>query len=278
LTFLLEAMTEKGAARVELPIEQAELKKIVDALHSWCESDDPDRDLQYWDVVAAAGEAYRASVRLGFGGEREDVPLNELKTILTAFRAKVRAGIQRAVEMNDGIPPTYFVYTVTDYDLITDASDQPQCGEQGRPSVRAKWFEPTVHPLFLEGPVHSLKVQPDVASARDLHARIKVSDLFDRKLKMYKVNASLEDLPHGMGRARAFAPGWRTRRFSSAAPTRTSHSTAPALWPALGGTAEFLSIGTLMMAREEPLFMEMENSAWRSNLHCLVGCLMTSER
>ena len=45
--------------------------------------------------------AYRARVRLGFGGERENLPFDELRPILAAFRAKVRAGIQRAVEMND---------------------------------------------------------------------------------------------------------------------------------------------------------------------------------
>jgi len=53
-----------------------------------------------------------------------------------------------------------------------------------------------------------LKVQPDVASARDLYARVKASDLYDRKLGMYKVNAPLEDQPHEIGRARAFTPGW----------------------------------------------------------------------
>jgi len=53
-----------------------------------------------------------------------------------------------------------------------------------------------------------LKVQPDVASARDLYFRTKTSDLYDRKLGMYKVNASLEDQSHEIGRARAFTPGW----------------------------------------------------------------------
>jgi len=110
--------------------------------------------------------------------------------------------------VSPGIPPTYFAYTVTDYDLIIAASGEPLCDEQGRPYVRAKRFEPTVLPLFLEGPVHALKVQPDVASARDLFVRVKTSDLYDRKLGMYKVNASLGDQPYEIGRARAFTPGW----------------------------------------------------------------------
>ncbi len=213
LTFLLEAMAEKAEHGVDLPIEQAQLMApVVEALQLWCESDDPERDFQYWDVVAAARETYRSRVRLGFGGEREDLPFDELRPILTAFRAKVRVGVQRAVEMNQGasrgIPPTYLATTVTDYDLMVDAEGEPRRDGQGRPYVRAKEFQPAVLPLFLEGPVHALKVQPDLVSARDLYAKIRKSDLYDRKLGMYKVNASLEGLSHEIGRARAFTPGW----------------------------------------------------------------------
>ncbi|MGD8464830.1 MAG: cellobiose phosphorylase, partial [Anaerolineae bacterium] len=209
LTFLLEAMAEKGPGTVELPIEQVELmERVVEALEIWCESDDPDRDFYFWDTMATARETYRERVRLGFGGEVVDLPFDELGPMLAAFQAKVLAGIQRAVEMNDGIPPTYLSYTVTDYDLITDAEGEPQRDQQSRPYVRAQRFEPTVLPLFLEGPVHALKVQPDVASARNLYAKIRKSDLYDLELGMYKVNASLEGQPHEIGRARAFTPGW----------------------------------------------------------------------
>jgi hypothetical protein len=202
-------MDETGEYTVDLPIEQVEfMETIVEGLQSWCESDDPDRDFCYWDTVATAREVYRERVRLGLNGERKDLSFDELRPILVAFQAKVRAGIQRAVEMNGGIPPTYFAYTVTSYDFVTDADGEPRRDGQDRPYVRAKRFEPMVLPLFLEGPVHALKVQPDVASARDLYAKIKASDLYDRKLGMYKVNAPLEGQSHEIGRARAFTPGW----------------------------------------------------------------------
>ncbi|MBN1139665.1 MAG: cellobiose phosphorylase [Anaerolineae bacterium] len=213
LTFLLEAMAEKNLDAVGMPAEQHTLLlEILGALVSWLASDGPDRDFRYWDAVASARETYRASVRLGFDGETRMLPFEDLAPTLAAFRAKVRAGIQRAVEMNQGaspgIPPTYFIYTVTDYDLITDANGEPRCDEQGRPFVRARGFEPAVLPLYLEGPVHALKLQPDLASARELYAKIKASDLYDRKLGMYQVNAPLEDQIPEIGRARAFTPGW----------------------------------------------------------------------
>jgi hypothetical protein len=213
LTFLLEVVRENRGGAVDLPVEQHDLlQKTSRALATWSRSEDPERDFRYWDAVATAREAYRARVRLGVSGELKSIPSDDLRPIFEAFRTKVRVGIQRAVEMNGGaspgIPPTYLAYTVTDYDLIADADGTTRCDEYGRPYVRAKQFVPTILPLYLEGPVHALKTQPDVASARDLYRKIRESELYDHKLGMVKVNAPLAEQPHEIGRARAFTPGW----------------------------------------------------------------------
>ena len=63
-------------------------------------------------------------------------------------------------------------------------------------------------PLFLEGPMHAMKVRCDAVSARTLYQQIKQSALFDGELGMYRVNASLAAQSHEIGRARAFTPGW----------------------------------------------------------------------
>jgi hypothetical protein len=203
LTFLLDVLAGRGVGAVELPVEQCSLlQQVVEAMECWADSADLQRDFRYWDAVASVRETHRASVRLGFNGETESLPFEELRPILAAFRDKVRSGIQHAVGMNSGIPPTYFAYAVTGYEVLASAD------ELGRPYVRATGFEPAVLPLYLEGPVHALKAQPDAASARDLYARIRESDLYDSKLGMYKVNASLKDQSHEIGRARAFTPGW----------------------------------------------------------------------
>jgi len=209
LACTLRVIEAKGVHTVSLPVEVwAFLNDVVAYLKTYNPSIAPERDHVYWDAVAGAREDYRARVRLGFDGATRAIGLEELAEFLSLFLVKVRAGIARALEMNDGLPPTYFVYEVKEYEILRDADGNPKQDDGGRPYIRVKSFEPIVLPLFLEGAVRALKVQPDRSAARRLYERVKASDLFDHKLEMYKVNASLQDQPHDIGRARAFTPGW----------------------------------------------------------------------
>ncbi len=63
-------------------------------------------------------------------------------------------------------------------------------------------------PLFLEGAVRYLKLGEDPAPKRELYHRIRRSGLYDEKLGMYKVNASLQKASYELGRCRCFTPGW----------------------------------------------------------------------
>jgi hypothetical protein len=209
LAFLLTAAREARQAEIALPVEQAALLEAVTAaLADWEGADDPGRDVRTWDAVATAREVYREQVRLGLDGETATMTCRELIPILEAFQARVRAGIERAVAMNDGIPPTYFTYTVTDHVPLVGEDGAPLCDPQGRPRVAAKGFAVNVLPLFLEGPVHAMRMTSDEKAAHLLYDRVRESDLFDRALGMYKVNAPLTGQPHEIGRARAFTPGW----------------------------------------------------------------------
>ncbi len=209
LDFLLRAMSEYPGGEVDIPKEQF---KLLDAMmrqiNKWASrqagvsSRDTEYDYVYWNAVASVRETYREQVRFGIEGKLETLSFNVLRSALTAFRDKVQLGINRALALNDGLPPTYFAYTVTDYTPLGDADPQ------GRPYVEATRFEPRPLPLYLEGFVHALKLETDPASARALHKRVEASDLYDRKLGMYKVNASLAGETHEIGRARAFTPGW----------------------------------------------------------------------
>jgi len=185
-----------------LPIELGTLfTQVTNQLHAYYASTDSQRDFVYWDQVATARENYRAAIRLGLSGETQALKWESLAERLALLSSKIKAGLARAVELNDGIPPTYFTYEVTDYEVTSEVD------AQSRPYIRARAFKAHVLPLFLEGPMHAFKVRSRDEAAR-LYRQIKASPLFDRDLKMYKVNASLADQPPDIGRVRVFTPGW----------------------------------------------------------------------
>ena len=207
LKFLTQTILEQGDFGINLPVEVYELLETIDShLEIYRSSDDSQRDHIYWNEVARAREAYREKIRLGFDGAEQTIDAKTLSAHLNAFLEKVDAGILCALEINSGIPPTYFAYQVDEYEefrVLDDANGK----ESEVVHFKAKKFKPIVLPLFLEGAVRALKVSPPEAAAQ-LFQQVRTSDLFDRKLKMYKVNASLENQPHHIGRARAFNPGW----------------------------------------------------------------------
>jgi hypothetical protein len=209
LEFLLEAAREAAHAEVVLPVEQVTLLvRVVEAVAASEAAEDPERDVRTWDAVTTAREAYREQVRMGLDGETVTISCRELIPILEAFQARVRAGIERAVALNEGTPPTYLAYTVTDYVPLVDEAGAAIRDAQGRPRVSARGFDVDTLPLFLEGPVHAVRMAPGQEAARQLYDRVRASDLFDGALGMYKVNAPLEGVTHEIGRARAFTPGW----------------------------------------------------------------------
>lgn len=205
-------------AAVTLPIELADLlRQVVAQLTAYHAAFDEGRDFRYWDAVAGAREAYRARVRLGFDGRTETIDFATLAPILQALRDKVAAGIAAAEALTDGVPPTYFTYEVSDYELVVDADGRPLTDDHGRPLVRVKSFVQHILPPFLEGPVHALRIYADASSpeaktnvqrARALYSRVKASPLFDAVLGMYKTNAPLAACSPEIGRLRAFTPGW----------------------------------------------------------------------
>jgi hypothetical protein len=193
---------------IELPVEFSTLLcEVIAQLQAFNASADPQREFDYWDAVSTAREDYRAAIRFGFSGEAHVITKQELSEALALFAAKVLSGVQRALELNDGVPPTYLTHRAEDYELLRDDAGQLQNDAQSRSLIRVKRFVPQVLPLFLEGPVHAFKVLPRDEVA-EVHRRIKSGPLFDQELRMYKVNASLVDQPHDIGRARAFVPGW----------------------------------------------------------------------
>ncbi len=209
LAFLREALKGKNSTPIVLPVEIWQLTEaILEHLRQWEESADPRRDFVYWDAVSQAREGYRMDTRLGLSGREHPAQAESLVSALDLLLEKVRFGLERAEGYSQGVPLTYFSYRLVGHETIRTPDGEVARDAAGRPYLRPIRFEPDPLPLFLEGPVRALRIQTDPSAAAQIHRQVKASPLFDRALKMYKVNASLERLPQDIGRARAFTAGW----------------------------------------------------------------------
>jgi hypothetical protein len=209
LSFLSTHLPDTKAESLHLPAESVKLlHQVINCLHVFKTSRDEDADFNYWDTIYAAREIYRERIRFGFEGQTIAITFQDLEGYLSLFLEKVQTGIDRALKLNGGIPPTYFTYEVEDYEILYGPTGEPLKDEKQRPYIRALRFRQRVLPAFLEGPVRMLKIMPDPQAARQLYQLIKNSALYDRNLKMYKTNAPLESQPMEIGRLRAFTSGW----------------------------------------------------------------------
>ena len=209
LDVLLATVRANPAQPITLPAEiDAFLWELYADVQSYRRFTRDTRDFDYWDRAAAARETYRARIRTGFGGIERMLMLSAIEAVLAAFLAKVQDGIARALAMHPDVPPTYFSYTAEAYEVMKDPQGKPRCDARGRPFVHIERFAAHVLPPFLEGPARFLKIGPGRADAAALYRSVRRSPLFDAKLEQYKLNASLDALPHAIGRARAFTPGW----------------------------------------------------------------------
>ena len=158
----------------------------------------PAKPADYWATSANAKERYRDEVRLGFSGREQSITVGDVLDYLRTGIAKVDRGIASTADAKRGLYPSYFYHDVTDY---TRTDDSPSA------IVPMAWARRTL-PLFLEGMMHALRLEHDATRARKLHAAVRRSPLYDAKLRMYRVCASLAQASEEIGRCRVFSPGW----------------------------------------------------------------------
>lgn len=151
--------------------------------------------IEFWNARNDVKEAYVANTFKGILGVKEVCSIVELVEITEDMLKIVTHGIEKAMTYTDGIAPTYFAFDLVDYEETEDG-------------IIAKSFEVVKIPDFLEGPVRYLKLDLPIEQKQALYQVVKNSDLYDEKLEMYKVNASLEEASFELGRAKAFTPGW----------------------------------------------------------------------
>lgn len=148
-----------------------------------------------WLRRNAVRENYRKAVSDGFSGIRTALAREELSTVLYTISADLRCAITAEAAENGGICPTYFYYRILQWQT------EPQ-------GILPKQAEKVTLPLFLEGPMRWLQTKQPLEEKRRMAHAVKESPLFDQKLKMYRLNANLEQTTYEIGRIRAFPCGW----------------------------------------------------------------------
>lgn len=208
ISFLCNTVT--GEEKIALPIEINEfLRDVSNTLKNakakgWS-------SFTYWDNVCASREQYREKVRFNIDGAMQEISTQELLVIFKEFAEKLEDGIKRACSYGEGIVPTYFTFRATEFEPVVDEDGNPVNSHYGLPKVKVKAFEVMQLPSFLEGPAKMLGTMQDKTAAQSLYKNVRNSELFDRKLKMYKTSVPIEQLSMENGRIRAFTPGWLER-------------------------------------------------------------------
>ncbi|MBI4431991.1 MAG: hypothetical protein HY592_00710 [Candidatus Omnitrophica bacterium] len=195
--FLLQGLELGSSRSMMLPEELYDWIVRLDALLQRHFSDKArDKDLLFWDAVSSLKEKFRERTFFGLSGRERKIDSAAVKAFLEHAREKIDLGIEKAYDPAGKIYPTYFRNEVT-------AWKKTPAG-----AIKPTRFHHTPLPLFLEGPVHAMKVERDPDRRRRLYKAVRESGLYDEKLEMYKVNASLGSVSLEIGRARVFQPGW----------------------------------------------------------------------
>lgn len=195
--FVLDALDRQGLSQQKISVFQ-ELADFMDQLFNVLST--AGDSLTYWNRANDVKEEYRLKIRKGIDGKEEEVSVEMIRNFLQKIVDRIDKGLAQ-VKQKNGLFPSYFYHEVTQYKKLSKEKD-------GQPHVLPEKFKRHDLPLFLEGFVHALRSQHDTGESRSLYKAVRASKLFDRELKMYKVNADLSAESEEIGRTRVFPPGW----------------------------------------------------------------------
>lgn len=160
----------------------------------------------YWDSSQKRKEQYREKVWYGLSGREKTISCGEILRVLDRFLVKIENGLEEGFNRSKGLPNSYYINDVKKFSFITE-NRKIKLDKNNHPRVKALSFGHKALPLFLEGPVHAMRVATQ-DEAKSLYKAVRKSEIFDAKLKMYKISEPLENVPLEIGRSAIFTPGW----------------------------------------------------------------------
>lgn len=183
---------DKGVSTIDVSLEISSLlNKMSGLLKQYSSSKNKNRDYTWWDKSNTIKEDFRKETFFSVKGKSKAIKLQYLQDFLKSLIKKLDIGIKKAKDKKSNVCNTYFRYDVVKYQL-----------KNGQ--IMPSQFNKNALPLFLEGPMHALRVDKD----KRIYRSVKASSLFDKELGMYRLNSSLKKEPLDIGRSRVFVPGW----------------------------------------------------------------------
>lgn len=167
-------------------------------------------DFTYWDEMATVREQYREGTNYSLSGETVDLATDRIRLFAGKAANRLEKGIEKACLINGGRVPTYFTFTPVEYETVKDSEGRDRINPDGRVHIKVLGFSVQTVPCFLEGYARYMNGTP-ADNPEKLHKEVMASELYDRKLKMFRTSESLEKLGLKYGRIRAFTPGWLER-------------------------------------------------------------------
>ncbi|MBI9009435.1 MAG: cellobiose phosphorylase [Tenericutes bacterium] len=155
-------------------------------------------------------EAYRTSIRFGLSGKEVVVKNQELKEYLENLDQYLSKTFDDLFEESNAIIPTFLTYEVSEFKEVLE-NGNPVIGNYGLALVEPKKYSRKALPNFLEAPARLLKTDFNQDKLKRMYKAIKQSDIYDKKLKIYKTSGTLEKEGYEIGRIRAFTAGWLER-------------------------------------------------------------------
>lgn len=202
LVLLLKRLLSETAPDTGAPLAEETVLMLEELAHITKTAAD---DFDFWDRTHTAKENYRAKTRMGLSGRDRNCTLDVIQDILSVIEQKLEQSRAKLTACAaGGIVPAYFVYVPVSWKEREGAARR----EEAAAPVVITAFRRKTLPLFLEGPVHFLRLCPGKAAAAEFHRNMLGSPLYDKKLRMFKINAPLVDTGMNIGRNTVFTPGW----------------------------------------------------------------------
>ncbi|MEM5831467.1 MAG: hypothetical protein QXO40_04650 [Candidatus Aenigmatarchaeota archaeon] len=159
---------------------------------------------EFWDKRHNILEKYRQKTLFGILGKEINLDLEEINRILEIFIEVIEKNLPKAYS-SSGMIYTYFENKVVKYKKLNKKN------YRGYECIWPLEFKSVALPYFLEGNVHLLRYLREIndfKKSKEVNEQVIKSELFDKKLRMLKINAPLDNVDIHVGRIKVFTPGW----------------------------------------------------------------------